>query len=329
MRKLIMFCCFIAAITFLIFACQKNDDFESNLPNSEQLLGDTPSVSESKQVQTLTSQNGDYPHFTSHKSLDIAVQKPTEPTSLSRFALTYFSDLEGEKEKIYTSKAFKNALIEAGLSEKEAQNRTNRIFESMNCSPAFMTETAQLLSPTLPSHTEGVFICELFKPYDYAKVDALIERTTKNDGTSILLKKAGANPCVKSVNRLSGVCGSIAAVGGNKIELFLTDIDNNVPIGHSFNYQDVRLILQESHGYTEGEAVYLKLILGELTEQEVWLLFEKEICPELQKKDRSMARSQIVRLVFRYNYVEIMGNTGRLGYTIYDLDGFVADKIVL
>ncbi len=318
MRKLTTFCCFAAATSFLFFACQKSSHIETDLT----AITDP----ESRQILEQTEKSLDYQHFTAHQELNETAQPSTTPTSSARFVLTYFSNFEEETEKSYSPTTFKSALLEVGLSETEAQQRTNHVFLTMNCSPTYLTETAQLLSPTLPSHTEGVFICELFKPYQASQTATFSECTSKNGGVKVFQTKIHATESVKEVNRLLGVCGSVAAYGDNRIELFFKNSGESMAASHLLKYQDVRLVLQETHGYNEGEAIYLKLILGELSEQEVWLLFNKDILPTLQKRAHFVFEqtkdSRLVRLFFRYNYLEIVHNTGRLGYTIYDLDGF-------
>lgn len=321
MRKLTTFCCLTTAIITLFMACQKDGGAESSLNFTQ---ASPPSVS--SHVVALTNQNLDYQHFQTHQNPNEAVQPTPTLNNAARLILTYFNLLGEEKEKTYTSVAFKSALIESGLSEKEAERRTERIFASMHCSPTYLTETARLLSPTLPPHTEGAFICELTKPYDFSQIETFLEKNVRNIDATAYYKKNSLNERVKEVNKLVGVSGSIAAYGDNRIELFIKTSENGSSTSQRINYQDVRLVLQEVHGYTEGEAIYLKLILGGLTEQEVWLLFETEILPILQKNNKITFEKtnslRMERLYFRYNYVEITGSTGRLGYTVYDLDGF-------
>jgi hypothetical protein len=320
MRKLTTLCCLLAVIGVSFFACQKNDRIT---PNSVSV---STTTSLSKQVIAFENQKVDYQYLSSKKEIDTIIRPDSTYHNTARFVLTYFDIFEEEKEKSYTPNKLKSALLEAGLSVQEAQKRTHRIFSTMDCSPTYLAETGTLLSPILPLHTEGVFICELFKPYDASQEEKFSDITSGNNGVKVLFKKNNGNEHVKQVNRLLGVCGSIAAYGGNRIELVFRSIENDSLINYLLNYRDVRFVLQETRGYTEGDVMYLKLILGELTEEEVWLLFETEILPELQKTEEVNFEQtfgyQLNRLYFRYNYIEITGSTGRLGYTIYDLEGF-------
>lgn len=317
-------CCLAVALGTSFISCQKNES--DLLP----LQPTTPSVSHS--ILELTNQSLDYQHLTvSQNPSDTALPILT-PNNASRFALTYFDLFEGEKEKTYTLISFKSTLIDAGLSEKEAQRRTDRIFNTSSCSPAYLTETAQFLSLTLPPHTEGAFICELYKPFDPSQIETLTERTTRNDVAKIIYKKTSPTENIKNVHKLVGVSGSVVAHGNSRVDVIYNVNDVIAPITLRLEPQEVRLILQSRRSYTEGEAIYLKLILGGLTEQEVWQLFETDIFPELQTRNRINAEKKddlrFSRLFFRYNYVEITGNTGRLGYTVYDLEGFTNDKII-
>ena len=312
MGKLTVLCCLATATCVSFFACQKNDSFESFSSNVQS----PPSVP--SQVVELTNQALDYQHFVTHQNLSEAVHPSQTLSNAARFVLSYFSLFEGEKVKTYTMSGLKLALIEAGLSEKDAQRRTERIFITTDCSPTYLTETAQLLSPILPPHTEGAFICELFKPYDEAQLETFTENTGSNSATKVLYKKTNLTERIKEVNRLVGVSGSITAGGDSQVLLYF----NHSSATHRLEPQDIRVLLHEKHGQTEGEEMYIKLILGTLTEQAVWQLFESEILPALQKNTHFNFGSSLERIAFRYNYVEIMDNTGRLGYTIYDLDGF-------
>ncbi len=324
MRKLTTLCCLAAVFGTSFMSCQKSEsDLLSVLPTP-------PSVS--NQVLALTNQSLDYQHFTINQNPSDTALPILTLNNNARFALTYFNLFEGEQERIYTITSFKSTLLEAGLSDKEAQRRTDVIFNTSSCSPTYLTETAQMLSPTLPPHTEGAFICELYKPYDPSQIETFTERVSKYDVPKILYKKTGLTENVKEVHKLVGVSGSVVAYGNSRIEVTYNVKDGHTPLKLSLEPQDLRLMLQTKRGYTEGEAVYLKLILGGMTEESVWQLFETDIFPELQKMNRINAEKKddlpFSRLFFRYNYVEIMGNTGRLGYTVYDLEGFTNDKII-
>ena len=142
MRKLTTLCCLAAALGTSFISCQKN---ESDLLSLQPV---TPSVPHS--ILELTKQNLDYQHFTINQNPSDTALPILTLNNASRFALTYFNIFEGEQERVYTLTSFKSTLLEAGLSEKEAQRRTDRIFNTSSCSPAYLTETAQLLSPTLP-----------------------------------------------------------------------------------------------------------------------------------------------------------------------------------
>ncbi len=324
MRKLTTVCCLAAALGMSFLGCQKNES--DLLPLQPQ----PPSVS--NHVFELTNQSLDFQHFTIGQNPSDTVQPVSTLNNRSRFALTYFDLFEGEKEKTYTLSSFKSTLMEAGLSAKEAQRRAERIFNSSDCSPTYLTESAQLLSPTLPLHTEGTFICELYKPFDPSQIETFSVSNSQNDVAKILYKKTSLTENIKDVHKLVGVSGSIVAHGNSRVDVIYTIKDVNTPFTLRLEPQEVRLMLQASRGYTEGEAIYLKLILGGLTEQEVWQLFETDIFPELQTRNRINAEKKddlrLSRLFFRYNYVEITGNTGRLGYTVYDLEGFTNDKII-
>lgn len=324
MRKFTTLCCFAAILSISLLGCQKN---ESDLLSIQTI---PPSVS--THVVALTNQSFDYQHITTHKSPNDTVQPASTLNNNARFALTYFHLFEGEKEIVYTLSTFKSALIEAGLSEKEAQRRVYRIFNSSDCSPTSLTETGQILSLSLPPHVDGAFICELYKPYDPSEIETFLEKTKGNEVVKVLHKKTNATENIKEVHKLVGVSGSIVAHGNSRIELIYNAQSSNSPTTIRLEPQEVRLMLQSIRGYTEGEAIYLKLILGDLTEQEVWQLFETDIFPELLKtnrvNDRRSDYALFSRLFFRYNYVEITGNTGRLGYTVYDLEGFTDEKTV-
>jgi hypothetical protein len=332
MRKLTTLCCLAALFGTSFLSCQKNESdllsIETTFPSSTNR--DVSTVSH--HVLELTNQSFDYQHFTINQNPSDTVQPTLNLNNTSRFALTYFNIFEGEQERIYTLTSLKSTLMEAGLSEKEAQKRTDRIFNTSSCSPAYLTETAQLMSPTLPSHTEGAFICELYKPFDLSQIETLFEKSTHNDVAKILYKKTGLAEKIKNVHKLVGVSGSIVAHGNSRVDVIYNVKDVNTPLTLRLEPQEVRLILQARRGFTEGEVIYLKLILGGLTEQEVWQLFETDIFPELQTKNRMDADKKddlrFSRLFFRYNYVEITGNTGRLGYTVYDLEGFTNDNII-
>ena len=322
MRKFTTLCCFAAVLSMSILSCQKS---ESDLIPVQPT---TPSVP--TRVVEFANQKLDYQHLTTIQNPNDTAQTSPTLNNNARFALTYFHLFEGEKERVYTLTNFKSALIEAGLSEKNAQLRTFRIFNSTNCSPAYLTETGQLLSLTLPPHVEGAFICELYKPYDASQVETLLERRMRNNEIKVLYKKTNLTEHIKDVHKLVGVSGSVVGHGNSRIELIYDAKSSASPTSLRLEPQEVRLLLQSKRGYTEGEAIYLKLILGGLTEQEVWQLFETDIFPELQKANRINARKSdnelFSRLFFRYNYVEITGNTGRLGYTVYDLEGFKDEK---
>lgn len=332
MRKLTTLCCLAAVIGTSFMGCQKN---ESDLL---QLQSTTPSPTyrdastESRHVLELTNQNLDYQHFTINQNPSDTALPILTLNNASRFALTYFNIFEGEQERIYTITSFKSTLLEAGLSEKEAQRRTELIFNTSSCSPAYLTETAQLLSPTLPPHTEGTFICELYKPFDPSQIETLFEKTTHNNVAKTLYKKTSLTENIKNVHKLVGVSGSIVAHGNSRVDVIYNVNNVNTPITLRLEPQEVRLILQARRGYTEGEAIYLKLILGGLTEEAIWQLFETDIFPELQTRNRIDAEKKddlrFSRLFFRYNYVEITGTSGRLGYTVYDLEGFTNDNII-
>ena len=318
MRKLTTMCCLAAAISVSFLGCRKNDNL---VPNSFFSTTAPPSVF--NHVLPLTEQSLDFQHIETHQNPNDAVQPSPTLNTNARFVLTYFPFFEGEKDTTYTERTFLSALLESGVHLKEAEQRTNRIFKTQDCSPLFLTETAQLLAPTLPRHITGAFICELFKPYDENRIETFLEKTSKNKGTTMFYTKKSMTECVKEVNKLVGVSGSIAAYGDSQVVLYLFDNEAHTPFERRFEAQQVRLILQKTQGYTEGEAIYLKLILGQLTEEEVWLLFEKNILPEWQLANQDHPTAYLVRLAFRYNYVEITGSRGRLGYTIYDLDGFM------
>ena len=324
MRKFTTLCCFAAVLTMSVLGCQKNELELLSIQIS------TPSVLTN--VIALTNQSIDYQHITADKNPNDTAQPTSTLNNNARFALTYFHLFEGEKEIVYTLSSFKSALIEAGLSEKEAQRRIYRIFNSSDCSPTYLTETGQILSVTLPPHVDGAFICELHKPYDSSEIETFLEKTKSNNLVMVLPKKTSLTEDIKEVHKLVGVSGSIVAHGNSRIELIYKGKASNSPTTLSLEPQEVRLMLQATRGYTEGEAIYLKLILGGLTEQEVWQLFGTDVFLELQKTNRISARRAdevlFSRLFFRYNYVEITGNTGRLGYTVYDLEGFTDERTV-
>ncbi|MBL7817383.1 MAG: hypothetical protein JNL70_20420 [Saprospiraceae bacterium] len=314
MRKLTSLGCLLAAYCFFFLGCQKSQDFNDRMSSIP------PSVS--SQVFEANTESFDFQHVVTKKNFIEPVQPAPTLNHSARFVITYFDLFEGEKERIYTFFSLNTALQEAGVSEKETKRRLDRIFNSTHCSPSYLAETARLLSPTLPPHTEGVFISELFMPDDIASIETFAERKESNPAFLSPYRKTVFGERVKGVNKLVGVSGSIAAFGDSQIELHLMESDTEESTTYRIHYQAVRAILQQKYGYTEGEALYLKLILGELTEHEVWLLFETGICPEWRKANAIHTNSVLSRLVFRYNYVEIVGSTGRLGYTIYDLDGF-------
>ena len=119
MRKLTTFCCLTTAIITLFMACQKDDGAELSLNFTQ---ASPPSVS--SQVVALTSRSFDYQHFQTYKNPNEAVQPTPTLNNAARLVLTYFNLSGEEKEKTYTSITFKSALIESGLSEKEAERRT-------------------------------------------------------------------------------------------------------------------------------------------------------------------------------------------------------------
>ena len=320
MRKLTSVCLLSVACTSLFMGCQKDDSMpiEPSITPSR-LYRDISSVS--RQVLELKSQKSDFQHITAQYSQEVAQPTTTPNNSTARFTLTYFSFFGGEKDTIFNETQLLTTLIKAGLSDKEARLRTDCLFKTNQCSPLFLTETARLIAPVLPSHTEGSFICELFKPYDAGQLETFQEKTLHN--APIVYQKRSIHEPIKAVNKLIGVSGSIAAFGNTHIELYLNNNEANTHFVQRFDAQEVRRILQKTRGYTEGEAVYLELILGTLSEQTVWFLFENDIVPEWKKTSNTHFDTRLARLSFRYNYVEIIGNIGRLGFTIYDLDGFV------
>ncbi len=322
MRKLTTVGCFAAVLSLSFLSCQKS---ESDLIPAQSTPPSVPT-----RVMEFTHQRLDYQYLTTIQHPNDTVQPSSTLNNNGRFALTYFPLFEGEKEITYNLSTFKSALIEAGLSERDAQLRTFRIFNSTSCSPAYLAEIGQLLSSTLPPHVEGAFICELYKPYDASQVETLLERGMRNEVAKVLYRKTSLTEGIKDVHKLVGVSGSVVAHGNSRIELIYDAQSSTSPTSLRLEPQEVRLLLQSTRGYTEGEAIYLKLILGGLTEQEVWQLFETDIFPELQKANRVNARKSdkalFSRLFFRYNYVEITGNTGRLGYTVYDLEGFKDER---
>ena len=247
MRKFTTLCCFAAVLILSLLGCQKN---ESDLLSIQTT---TPSVLTN--VVALTNQSLDYQHIATDKSPNDTAQPISTLNNNARFALTYFHLFEGEKEIVYTLSTIKSALIEAGLSEKEAQRRIYRIFNSSNCSPTYLTETGQILSVTLPPHVDGAFICELYKPYDPSEIETFLERTKGNNLAMVLPKKTSLTDDIKDVHKLVGVSGSIVAHGNSRIELIYNKQSNNSPTTLSLEPQEVRLILQSRRGYTEGEAI--------------------------------------------------------------------------
>ena len=123
------------------------------------------------------------------------------------------------------------------------------------------------MSVTLPPHVDGAFICELYKPYDPSEIETFLERTKGNNLAMVLPKKTSLTDDIKDVHKLVGVSGSIVAHGNSRIELIYKGKASNSPTTLSLEPQEVRLILQGTRGYTEGEAIYLKLILGGLTDR--------------------------------------------------------------
>jgi hypothetical protein len=285
-------------------------------------LGQSIHPSVSKQVLELKGQKTDFQHITAQYLQETAQPITTPNSSAARFVITYFSDLGGEHDTTFSETQLLSALQSVGLNDKAARSRTNLLFQTDQCSPLFLTETAQLIAPSLPRHTEGTFICELFKPYDGTQSETVGEIVMPNSPNKVLLKKRNMMNGIKTVNKLVGVSGSVATYGDSYIKLYFNEQTVSEPTMHRLETQEVRRILQTIRGYTEGEAVYLKLILGTLTEQETWWLFANEIVPEWQKTNNTPIEARFARLSFRYNYVEILGEIGRVGFTIYDLDGF-------
>lgn len=316
MRKLTSICLLSAACSSLFMGCQKDNSMFFGQSNAQS----TPSVSQ--QVLELKGQKTDFQHITA-QYLQETVQPITTPNrSAARFVITYFSFGGGEHDTVFNETQLFTALLSVGISDKTARNRTNLLFQTDQCSPLFLTETARLIAPSLPRHTEGVFICELFKPYDATQLEVFDERTSENSPMKVLYKKINGINSVKTVNKLVGVSGSVATYGDSYIKLYFNEQTSSESAIQRLETQEVRRILQKTRGYTEGEAVYLKLILGTLTEQEVWLLFANEVVPEWKRTNDFPSEALFTRLAFRYNYVEILGEIGRVGFTIYDLDGF-------
>lgn len=314
MGKLTSVCLLSVAYTTLFMGCQKDNAVSFEQPTIPSVL--------SRQVSDLKGQEADFQHITAQYASEAAEPITTPNSSDARFVITYFSFWEGEKDTIFRETQLFAALLHVGLSNGDARRRTNLLFRTDQCSPLFLTETARLIAPSLPVHTEGTFICELFKPYASNPTRIVSERTPQRSPMKELYKEANLESPIKTVNKLVGVSGSVAAYGDSFVKLYFSQQTADAPIIQRLEAQEVRRILQKTRGYTEGEVVYLKLILGTLTEQETWLLFANEVIPEWQKTNLLPAEARFTRLSFRYNYVEILGETGRVGFTIYDLEGF-------
>lgn len=313
MGKLTSLCLLSAACTTLFMGCQKDNAV---------FFGQTIHPSVSKQVLELKGQKTDFQHITAQYLQETAQPVTTPNNSAARFVITYFSFGGGEHDTVFNEIQLLSALQSVGLNDKVARNRTNLLFKTDQCTPLYLTETARLIAPSFPQHTEGTFICELFKPYDGMQSETVGEKVLSNDPYKVPFKKRNVLNGIKTVNKLVGVSGSVATYGDSYIKLYFNEQSVSEPTMHRLETQEVRRILQTIRGYTEGEAIYLKLILGTLTEQETWLLFTNEVVPEWQKTNNTPIEARFARFSFRYNYVEILGEIGRVGFTIYDLDGF-------
>jgi hypothetical protein len=336
MRKLTHVCLLAGACTAIFLGCQKH-----GILSFDDLT--TPSLQQ--HVLAYESQSIDFQHITAKNLIETAQltapissnltsarnkfpvtfipPTPTTSNSNARFVITYFSPSEGEKDTTFNEPQLLAALLNAEVSLHNALRRTNCLYKTKQCSPSALTETARLIASTLPSHTEGAFICTLFKPFEDEQLVTLEEKTSRHNVVSkIMYKKKDMNEKVKAVNRLIGVSGSVAAFGSTQITLYFHQNNAQLPAQKSIEAQEIRRILKKLHGDTEGDALYLHLILGQLTEESVWLLFENDIVPEWRKTNDEQPNGPLARLSFRYNYVEILGSVGRVGFSVYDLEGY-------
>jgi hypothetical protein len=335
MRKLTAFCLPLAVMSFLFLACRESfSEFSFWTENGSIHSNQNPDkgISENDVLSEYKQQNQGFPFFNLKSgfllNMPIVGQKGDDRAPYRRFAPTravlkivYFDPIEGEKELFFKQHELEDALLLSDVNINEAVRRTKLIFETLDCSPAILVETALLIEPILPPHTEGVLIASLNKPYE--PISDLIEKNTKNPIAKIERKRL-AEQSLKEVNSLIGVAGSVMAHGSSRIEFYFCTPESTHIDSCSLTPQSIREILVQMYGNTEGEQTYRKLLLGDLSETNVWSLFTQTLIPYIQRENPALIMAwgerPLRRLWFRYNYMLTQGTTGRLGFTIYDLD---------
>jgi hypothetical protein len=229
------------------------------------------------------------------------------------FSIFFFNEIGQEQTENLDRDNLTQRLRQVGMPPKTAEERVEKIFGSANCSPTYLVETADRIAATLPTHEEGLYAAEVRKPTIAATLSTQV--LNRRYAAVHWVYGMGQLPQseVKRVHLTLGVAGSLMARGDSKVEIWLKNGSYR-----QYDPQLVRTILKEKHGDTEGDKLFAQLILGELTEQAVWSLFKQEIVPNVYQDDKN---GQLQRLFFRYNYVLLNNGTGRVGYTIYDMDG--------
>jgi hypothetical protein len=228
------------------------------------------------------------------------------------FSIFYFANDDSEQTLELTRSELTTRLQEVGFPETAVSKRVEKIFGSVECSPTFLAETAVMVAATLPPHYEGIYAAEVRKP-TLSGQNRTIFYENSHRTAAVYGANSAANSDIKGVKLTLGVAGSLMTRGDSKAEIWLENGSFR-----RYDAQDIRAVLRQKRGDTEGDAVFVKLILGELTEQDVWTLFRREILPALVLNE---SERQLQQVYFRYNYIVFEGNTGRIGYTIYNMDG--------
>jgi hypothetical protein len=313
-----------AVVVLLLNGCHK----DAVLPSETVLSNDfsltyTPSVNKTflgnewtvlpfdgQQTASIPYQITDNQFFTT-KTLDGRMEGDSLDTT-PIFSIFFFDAAGQEQTQDLNRRELTERLREVGLTQNAAFSHAERIFGTADCSPTYLVEIAERIAPTLPAHEEGLYAAEVRKPTITPSFTTMIfERPAKRHWV-YGIGETPQSP-VKRVNLTLGVAGSLMARGNSKVEMWFKD-----GAFRQFNPQGVRMAMHQIHGDTVGEVLFSRLILGELTEQAVWTLFQKDIlrCMYPDMKDKPLKR-----LFFRYNYLVIKNGEGRIGYTIYDMDG--------
>jgi hypothetical protein len=249
------------------------------------------------------------------------------------FNLIYWGEAAGqesgsafsEQRKPFRRAELVSALERGGMGRSDAEERCRKIFNSTICTPTFLAQTAKLVSGVLPPHVPDFYVASLHQPF----------RTSgflNNERAANVFYKHLERSQIKEVMHLEGVYGNVVYASGDPLLEITFDEDGDFRFPYnnvSLSVTELRTMLASFLSETQAEDWYRRFLVGDISEEEIWQVFEARILPKLlenSQNSRFLGTAALTKLQFHATYAALRQSQIQMGYTTLNLIGKKKEK---